>query len=90
MEDMGIVVVALAATFGGVLSALMGWWDSKEPFDSRKFSRSVVVALLSGMAFAISYSFAGDVSIKDIFLAIMSGAGIDSLTNRALGATTKG
>ena len=81
-----MIFVALAAFGGGLLSALLGWLDSKEPFDGRKFSKSVGVALLTALGFAVGYSFADGVGTKDIFLAVLGGASADSLTNRLVGA----
>ena len=89
MTGLNLVWVALAAFLGGCLSATLGWLDSKEPFDGRKFGRSVGFALLSGIGFAIGYSFADGIGIKDLFLAFQSGAGWDSITNRALGAARR-
>ena len=35
-----LIYVALAALAGAMASAFMGWLDSKEPFDPRKFGSS--------------------------------------------------
>ena len=82
---MNLVFVALAAFGGGVLSAFMGWLESKEPFDPRKFGKSMGVALLAGLSFAVGYSFSNSVGARDIFVAILAGAGIDALSNRTSG-----
>ena len=81
-----MLTVALAAFGGGILSAILGWLDSKEPFALKKFLKSVGFALLAGMGFALSYSFADSISMRDIFAATLAGAGWDAVTNRALGA----
>ena len=83
--DWRILSVALAAFGGGILSAMLGWVDSKEPFDTRKFLKSVGFALLSGIGFAVAYEFSDGVTLKDLGLAVLGGAGVDSLSNRALG-----
>lgn len=87
---MNLVIVAVAAFVGGVLSAFLGFLDSKEKFDPRKFGKSIGVALLSGLAFAIGYSFSETIGARDIFVAILAGAGVDGITNRALGAARPG
>jgi len=84
---MNLIIVAIAAFGGGVLSALLGWLDSKETFNSRKFGKSAVIALLAGIGFAVGYSFGDGVEVGDVFLAILGGAGVDSLSNRVIGAT---
>ena len=83
---MNLVYVAVAAFGGGVFSALMGWLDSKEPFNPRIFGKSVMFAVLAGIGFAVAYNFTDGVTGKDISLAFLSGAGWDSITNRTLGA----
>lgn len=83
---MELIFIAAAAFAGGVLAALLGWLDSKEDFDPRKFGKSLGFALLAALGFAITYSLTGNIGVRDIFLAILGGAGWDVLTNRALGA----
>ena len=85
----GLWLIALAAFLGGGLSALLGWIDSKEPFDGRKFGRSIIFALIAGAGFAFTFNLIGEVTSRDILLAFLSGAGWDGLTNRVLGAIRK-
>ena len=80
-----MIIVALAAFGGGLLSALLGWLDSKEPFDGRKFAKSAGFAVFSAIGFAVAYEFSDGVTVKDIGLAVLGGAGVDSLANRAIG-----
>ena len=89
MENMNLVLVAGAAFGGGILSAFLGWLDSKEPFVGRKFGRSCIFALLSALGFAVTYSFADGVTARDICLAIIGGSGVDGLSNYVIGASTK-
>ncbi len=79
---MEIALIALSATFGGIAVALLGWLDSHEPFDSRKFGASIIRSLVAGIIFAISYEFRETVSIVDFFLAFLGGAGVDALGKR--------
>ncbi len=85
---MNLIIVAFAAFCGGVLAAFLGFLDSKEAWDSRKFGKSVGMALLSALGFAVAYAFTDGVTVKDCFLAFLSGAGVDVLSNRALGASS--
>ena len=64
----------------------MGWLDSGEVFIGRKFASSVIRALVAGGAFAIGYTLAGSVSIMDIVIAFVAGAGVDGLGNRVAGS----
>lgn len=86
---MNLVIIALAAFAGGILAAFIGWLDAHEPWDSRKFGKSLGVALITALVFAVGYSFSGEIGAKDIFIAVLAGAGVDVLTNRALGAIAK-
>ena len=83
--ELDLVVVAVAAFGGGILSAFLGWLDSHEPWDGRKFGKSMGFALLSALGFAIGYSFSDGVGTRDVFIAILAGAGVDSISNRAIG-----
>lgn len=80
-----MVLIALAAFGGGILGALLGFFDAHEAFDWRKFGKSVIVAILAGIGFALAYPFVDGIGIRDILLAIASGAGADSVVNRLTG-----
>jgi len=86
MPDLSIVLIALVAFAGGLAAAVLGWVDSAEPFNRRKFARSVVAALIAGVGFGVGYSLVGNVTGRDVLLAFLSGAGIDVVSNRGIGA----
>lgn len=81
--DVSLILVGIAATLGGLASAILGWLDSQEPFNSRKFIKSLIVSLIAGVGISIGYSFSDGATVRDFFLAFLSGAGFDVLTNRA-------
>ncbi|MFW6125474.1 MAG: hypothetical protein ACOC58_00050 [Chloroflexota bacterium] len=83
---MDILLVALAAFGGGVVSAALGWLESGEPFEARKFASSALRAFLAGAGFAAAYTFAGPVAMLDILTAFLAGAGVDVLGNRLAGS----
>ena len=89
-ENSALILVALAAFLGGVASAVLGFLGSHEPFDERKFMRSMLAALLSGMGIALAYRFADGVGVRDLFMDFLSGSGVDVLSNRALGTARRG
>lgn len=76
-----MIWVALSAFFGGVCCASLGWLDSKEPFNSRKFGASILRAFIAGVVFAIGYSFADSITGSDIGVAFLGGAGVDAMGN---------
>jgi len=84
-----MIIVALSAFGGGILSALLGWLDSSEKFVVRKFVKSIVASVVAGLIFAVSYTYGDAVGIKDIFLAVLGGAGVDVLANRVSSVTTR-
>ncbi len=82
--------VAIAALIGGLVSAGLGWLESKEPFDSRKFGGSAIRSLLAAFIFVIGYSFTDSIGIMDLFYAFLGGAGVDVLGNRIAGKAGNG
>lgn len=83
---MEILYVALSAFGGGIVSAIMGWLDSGEVFIGRKFISSVIRALVAGGLFAVGYTLIGGVTIMDVIIAFVAGAGVDVLGNRVAGS----
>lgn len=83
---MGIIYVSLSAIAGGIASAFLGWLDSGEVFVGRKFAASVLRSLVAGIVFAIGYTLSGNVTIMDIVIAFVAGAGVDVLGNRIAGS----
>ncbi len=83
-----MIILAIAAFGGGILSAIMGFVDSGEPFNLRKFSKSVIISLLAGIGVAVT-SQSAQVGIKEILMAVLAGAGSDVVVNRAVGAFKK-
>ena len=83
---MEILFVAVSAFGGALFASIMGWLDSGEAFIGRKFASSVIRALIAGGVFAIGYQFAGSVSVMDILIAFIAGAGVDVLGNRVAGS----
>jgi len=79
------VYIVLAAFGGGLVVALLGWCDSKEPFDARKFGGSAIRALVAAVLFAVGYHLTSPVGIIDLFFAFLGGAGVDALGNRIAG-----
>jgi hypothetical protein len=74
--------IALASLSGGLVAALLGWLESAEPFNSRKFGGSVIRALIAGIVFAAGYQLSDHLVALDLFYAFLGGAGVDVLGNR--------
>lgn len=84
---MAIIYIALAAFVGGMLAAGLGYLESTEAFNPKKFGASAIRALVAGILFAAGYSLTGSsITALDILVAVVGGAGFDVLGNRAAGA----
>jgi hypothetical protein len=77
--------LAIAALVGGLIAALLGWMESNESFNPRKFGGSAVRALLAGAIFAAGYEYSSSVGALDLFYAFLGGAGVDVIGNRIAG-----
>ena len=82
--------IALAALLGGLIAALVGWMESNEPFDPRKFGGSAIRALVASIIFAAGYQLSNSVTVLDLFYAFLGGAGVDVLGNRIAGKLGNG
>lgn len=87
---MNVVLISVTAFAGAMLSALLGWLDSKEAFDVRKFGASIVRAIIAGIAFAAAYQYLNGIGPLDIAFAFLGGAGVDTLGNRVAGSIRAG
>jgi hypothetical protein len=86
MTDVEILILALLSVFGALFSAVLGWLDSGEPFDARKMASSLLRAVIAGFLAALGFSTLPAVGIWDYIVAFLTGAGIDTVGNRAAGA----
>jgi len=82
--------LALAALLGGFVAALVGWLESNDTFDPRKFGGSAIRALVAGIIFAAGYQLSNSVTMLDLFYAFLGGAGADVLGNRIAGKLGNG
>lgn len=87
---MNIIWVAVSAFVGGMVTAILGWLDSGEAFEVRKFGASLVRALVAAIAFAVAYTYSNGLTPIDIGIAFLGGAGFDVLGNRISGAIKAG
>jgi hypothetical protein len=84
--DLGVLYVSLAAFGGAILSAVLGWLESREEFDPRKFVPSIIRAVGASIVFAIGYGVTGDlVTMSDVLIAVAAGVGVDAGFKRLAG-----
>ncbi len=87
---MNTLYIALAALRGGIVAALLGWLESGEPFNPRKFGGSLIRSLIAAAIFAAGYQLSGSIGIIDLFYAFLGGAGVDVIGNRISGSLGNG
>ncbi len=76
-------LVALLSLAGGLSAALLGWLESGEPFNPRKFGGSAIRSLIAAVVFAAGYQLShSSPTALDLFYAFLGGAGVDVLGNR--------
>jgi len=86
MTDINILLLALLSILGALFSAALGWLDSGEPFVPRKFTASILRAIIAGVISALGFSTLETAGPWEYLLAFLSGAGIDVFGNRISGA----
>jgi len=74
--------LALAAWGAGIAVALLGYLDSKEKFDTRKFCASVIRSLIAGIIWAAAYPLDEKLTWGIVIGAIASGPFFDTVINR--------
>jgi len=84
MANSDLATIVIAAFLGALGSGLVGWWDSHEPFDWRKFMGTVWRAIFAAMSFAFTNQFV-DVKGAIWIWAFLGGAGVDVIGNRLQG-----
>ena len=85
------ILIALLALTGGLFAALLGWLDSHEPFNLRKFGGSAIRSLVAAVVFAVGYQLVQvQITVLDLFLAFLVGAGVDVIGNRIAGKLGNG
>jgi len=83
--DPQIILIAITI-LGAITVALLGWIDSGEKFDQRKFTGSIIRAFIAGLASALIFEGIQDVTIFTYLSAFLIGAGVDVTGHRLVGA----
>jgi hypothetical protein len=92
LTDIQTAVFVILAIAGALFSAALGWLDSGEVFNARKFTSSMLRAVLAGAVFSSTALVNVDLGTASFVLfavaAFLGGAGIDVLGNRIAGAAS--
>ena len=81
--DTQVLYTAVAAFLGAVVVALLGWADSKEPFEGKKFLASALRGLVAAVVFAVGVAVTSTAGWGFYFVAFLGGAGLDTLGKKA-------
>jgi len=84
-ETAQIILVTLTV-FGAILAAVLGWAESGDPFNLRKFAASLGRAILAGLLSSLLFQGATEITVGLIVLALLTGAGVDVVGHRGIGA----
>ena len=84
-----MIQLAIAAFLGGLATTLLGWLSSGNPFNGRKFSTSIIRAVIAGVVFAVGHEVLHDTGVMGLALAFLSGAGVEVGGHRLAGALKK-
>lgn len=88
MTDVEMLLLALAAVAGAIVAALLGWGESHEPFEPRKFLSSLGRAVIAAVIVTVTELLlpGNNVTVKDYLYAFLVGGGVDVFGNRLAGA----
>ena len=81
--------LTLAAFGGGLVSGLLGFFESGESFSGRKFLPTVLRSAIASGVVAFSYPFIELGFWPGIVAAALAGAGVDVLGHRLAGSIGK-
>ncbi len=82
-------ILILLTVLGAITVAILGWCESGEPFDARKFGASVVRAIIGGFLAALIFEGTVNPTTFTYLSAFLIGAGIDVAGHRLAGTIDK-
>ncbi|MBA7627054.1 hypothetical protein ES703_34515 [subsurface metagenome] len=87
MTEIQLILLLIAAILGAIVSSLLGWAESNEAFNARKFMPSIVRAAIAAVAvfLTVTYIDIGAVTLVTYVAVFLSGMGIDAGGNRISG-----
>jgi hypothetical protein len=93
-----LVIVLLAVTAGvagGIVTPVMAWLASDEPFNPKKFAHALLTCIISGMTFSVAGLYSppsdGAISLAIYWLEIfLASVGVDYFRNKIGGSVRAG
>ncbi len=78
-------ILILVTVIGAIFVAILGWGESGEPFDARKFGCSLGRAIIAGLIAAMAFQDIQEITAWTYLVAFLLGAGVDVAGHRASG-----
>jgi len=79
------IPLILLTVLGAITVAILGWIDSGEPFNPRKFASSLLRAVFAGFVSALIFEGTTEATTFTYLSAFLIGAGIDVAGHRLAG-----
>jgi len=90
LETIQIVLLLVAGIVGTLLSIVLGWSESNDPFDVKKLVSSLIRGSIGAVIYIIgTYAAAINVSIFDYIVVFIFAAGFEALLKRGQGVATQ-
>jgi hypothetical protein len=82
-----MLILFLATVVGALTTSVLGWLDTGNPFDARKFAPGVIRGIVAAIVvFIASYEgFLGEVTMFTYLAAFIAGMAVDVAGNRIAG-----
>lgn len=80
------IILILVTVFGAICAAVLGWAESGEIFNPRKFAASIGRAIIAGLLSSLLFQGVTEITIWLFVLALLTGAGVDVVGHRGAGA----
>jgi|WetSurMetagenome_2_1015567.scaffolds.fasta_scaffold665689_1 hypothetical protein len=90
MLPIEMVTIAVLAVIGAILAAALGWFESTDPFDGRKFVATVIRGSFGALVLALTTFIDPTIpaTVATYLAALLAGAGFDVLLKRGYSALT--
>jgi len=79
------LILVLVTVAGAIAAAILGWAESGEPFNLRKFASSLGRAVIAGLLSSLIFQGVTEITVWTIVLALLTGAGVDVIGHRGAG-----
>lgn len=87
--EIEILLLVLSAVAGAAVASALGWSESTESFNAKKFASSLIRGAVGAVILVLGYQYVVAIEPWDYILVFFGGAGFEVTVKRAQGAITK-